>query len=221
MKKVFLTLFAFSLIFGMYAQSGTITGIAGKVEYQLPGKTWKPARVGDVVTKGTMISTGFKSTALIKIANATITVKPITRLSLEQIVKTEGGTQTQLYLVSGRVLADVTPQPNQSTDFKVSSPTATASVRGTSFEFDGINLIGYSGITKLQTPTLQVRFVHAGEFTYVSANGSGVEVPAAVDSGDGKGLENVDDLIDEVTGLGGIQLVPVLAKTADIVIVIE
>ncbi len=199
MKKLFLlSMLGFMLGFA-FAQTGTISGIAGKVEYQLPGKEWKPARIGDVVSKGTMISTGFKSTAVIKIANATITVKPITRLSLEEIIKTEAGTQTQVFLVSGRVSADVTPQANQTTDFKVSSPTATASVRGTAFEFDGVNLIVERGSVELQSPTLQFKFVSAGEFTYVASNGS-VEVPAAVVAGEG--LETVEALINEVKTSG-------------------
>lgn len=188
-------IFAFFCALGIFAQTATVTEIAGKVEYQVAGKEWRPARVGDILSKGTLISTGFKSTAVLKIANTMLTVKPVTRLSLEEIVKTQDGTQTQVFLVSGRVAADVTPQKDQKTDFKVSSPTATASVRGTSFEFDGVNIIVERGKVEVMSPTFQYRYVSAGEFTYVAVSGS-VQLPAAVE--EGQGLENIDTLVNEV-----------------------
>jgi ferric-dicitrate binding protein FerR (iron transport regulator) len=46
-----------------------------------------------------------------------------------------------LYLQTGRIKADVAPPSEGKIDFKVRSPSATASVRGTSFEFDGLRLV--------------------------------------------------------------------------------
>jgi hypothetical protein len=45
-----------------------------------------------------------------------------------------------LNLDTGRIRVDVAPPAGQMTNFTVRSPNATASVRGTSFEFDTINL---------------------------------------------------------------------------------
>ena len=44
--------------------TATVTEIAGKVECKHPGKDWKAAKVGDVLPAGSLISTGFKSTAI-------------------------------------------------------------------------------------------------------------------------------------------------------------
>ena len=120
--------------------TATITEVAGKVECKLPGKEWQSAKTGDVLPAGSLISTGFKSTAILKTEAATLTVKPVTRLSLEELVKSEGTTKTQMFLMAGRVRAEVTPKDGEKAEFKIKSPTATASVRGTGFEFDGQNL---------------------------------------------------------------------------------
>jgi len=63
--------------------------------------------------------------------------------------------------------------------------------------------------------------VNAGEFTYVSANGSEVGAPAAVDAEAGNGLENVDALINEVAGGTQVQFAPTMEKKADITIVVQ
>jgi len=192
--------------------NATVVELAGKVEYQLPGKAWRPAKAGDLLPAGTIVSTGFKSTAVLRVGTSTVTVKPVTRLSLEEIVQSSTGTQTQLFLMAGRVKAEVTPQAGQTTEFQVKSPTATASVRGTGFEFDGINLIVEHGQVRIVTPTGMSRTVATGEFSYVSQNGS-VSTPAAVPAG--TGLQNVGGLIGlagqgQGAGAGGSQVDPVV-----------
>jgi hypothetical protein len=203
------------------AQEAVFSEINGKVEYQLAGGEWQSAKLGDKVGKGAMVSTGFKSSAVLKVDAISISLKPITRLSLEELLKTQGGTQTQLFLLAGRVKADVPPQPGQTTDFRVNSPTATASVRGTSFEFDGMNLVVDRGVVKLGAPTPRIttggsggggtgtspvttptpggtgpsRDVREGEFSYVAADGT-VVAPAAVVIA--QGLERIDELVEQV-----------------------
>lgn len=177
------------------AQKAEFATVNGKVEYQASsGAEWKPARVGVKISKGTVVSTGFKSGASLKLGATTITLKPVTRMTLEEIVKTQSGSQTQLFLLAGRVKADVPPQAGQTTEFQVKSPTATASVRGTGFEFDGVNLIVDRGSVQLRTPTGQYRMVKAGEFSYVNRNGQ-VPPPAAVDLA--TGLDRVDELVEQ------------------------
>jgi len=148
------------------------SAVTGKVEYQRPGSAWKPAKVGDSVEKGTIVSTGFKSSATLKLDETSLYLKPLTRLTLEDLIKTSGGTQTKLYLLAGRVKADVPPQAGKTTDFHIKSPTATASVRGTEFEFDGMNLMVSRGTVQYQTPTNQYRLVGAQEFSYIASNGT-------------------------------------------------
>ena len=167
------------------ALTATITEVAGKVECKLPGKDWVAAKTGTVLPAGSLISTGFKSTAILKTESATLTVKPVTRLSLEELVKSEGTTETQMFLMAGRVKAEVTPRKGEQAEFKVKSPTATASVRGTGFEFDGQNLLVDHGAVQFESDTgIGIsQTVTSGEFSTLSQTGT-VTAPVAVATGD-------------------------------------
>jgi hypothetical protein len=123
------------------AGQAVVREVNGTVEIKGPGGTeWVPAAAGQRIEKRTVISTGFRSTALIGVGNSVLTVRPLTRLSLEEILATAGNEQVGVYLQTGRVRADVKPPTGGTVDFRVRSPSATASVRGTSFEFDGERL---------------------------------------------------------------------------------
>jgi hypothetical protein len=157
MKKVMMSLIMAALIsMALNAQdqgAALILDLSGTVEIKLPGASeWAPAVQGQRLTKETLISTGFKSTAVLALGNSTLTVRPLTRLSIEELSANQGQEQTALYLRTGRVRADVNPPPEGKVDFAVRSPSATASVRGTFFEFGTQSLrvtrgsVSYSGI---------------------------------------------------------------------------
>jgi len=61
-----------------FAQSGVITEFSGTVELK-PAKSasFVPAKTGDVVEADTIVSTGFRSTAVIKVGSSTIAVRPL------------------------------------------------------------------------------------------------------------------------------------------------
>jgi hypothetical protein len=123
------------------AGRAVVREVSGTVEIKAPGGTeWVPAAAGQRIEKRTVISTGFRSTALIAVGNSVLTVRPLTRLSLEEILETAGNEQVGVYLQTGRVRADVNPPSGGTVDFQVRSPIITASIRGTSFEFDGERL---------------------------------------------------------------------------------
>ena len=163
------------------ALTATITEVAGKVECKLPGADWKTAKAGDVLPAGSFISTGFKSTAILQTESAMLTVKPVTRLSLEELIKSEGTSKTQMFLMTGRVKAEVTPKDGEKAEFKVKSPTATASVRGTGFEFDGQNLLVEHGAVQFESSAGMgiPQIVASGEFSTVSQTGT-VTTPVAI-----------------------------------------
>jgi hypothetical protein len=156
----------------------------GKVEVMVPGGTWKPAAKGMKLDKNTAISTGFKSVAVLSLGSSTLTVKPLTKLSLEEIVKLEGSEQVKLYLSAGRVKAAVSAPAGGSTDFSVKSPSATASVRGTDFDFDAVNLV-----------------VNEGAVVFVGANGQAVTIPAGGISSIGAGGASSSSLEEAVSAL--------------------
>jgi hypothetical protein len=118
-----------------------IREISGTVEIKAANAAvWSPASRGQAISRDTLISTGFKSSALIAIGNSTLSVRPLTSLSLEELTAAEDGEKVALNLRTGRVRADVKPPATGRTDFTVRSPSSTASVRGTSFDFNGIDI---------------------------------------------------------------------------------
>jgi ferric-dicitrate binding protein FerR (iron transport regulator) len=148
MKKfIVLVLVSFSIV-PVYAQSAdgkpvtaVIRELSGTVEVKVSGSSvWRPASKNMSLAQDTVISTGLKSTALISLGNSTLTVRPLTRLNLEEIFQSQSSEQIGLRLQTGRVRAEVHPPTGGKTNFAVRSPSATASVRGTVFEFDTVNL---------------------------------------------------------------------------------
>ncbi|MCR5217931.1 FecR family protein [Treponema sp.] len=108
----------------------TFISVSGKVEFQ-DGGIWVKAQSGDVIEQGTVISTGYKSSAVIKSQNSTFTIGPMTRITLEKLARQGGKENTQLFIDSGSIQSDV----KSGNKFKVRSAVATASVRGTNFTF--------------------------------------------------------------------------------------
>jgi len=146
MKKV---IAAFALVLvaaGAYAQSGVLKEMVGQVELKSPGSaSFVAARAGDLIGEDTVVSTGFKSTAIIEVGSALLTVRPLTRLTLTEIYASSGAESVTVDLQAGRVKIDVKPPAGTKASFSVSSPISVASVRGTSFEFDVRNLYVYEG----------------------------------------------------------------------------
>lgn len=129
----------------LQASDGEFTSVSGKVEYRLPGGSWQDAEVGAGVPQGTRVSTGFNSEAKIEIESAVLQVKSLTRMSIEELVKKEGLMSTDLQLEVGRIRADVKSTEGLENEFKVRSPLSTAAVKGTSFEFDCVNIRVFGG----------------------------------------------------------------------------
>ena len=154
MKKYMLCVLASALIAAtlpVAALEGQVVTVNGKVEIQDAGGAWKALKAGDPLTAGSMISTGFKSEATVKLGASILTIKPLTRLTLTQLVEKEDTVKTELYLEVGNVKAEVNSLNNKKNGFTVKSPVATASVRGTIFEL-GDDLVVTRGKVLLETP---------------------------------------------------------------------
>ena len=179
MNRYMICILAFGLIAGtlpLIALDGQIVTVTGKVEALDASGTWKAAKAGDPLTSGTMISTGFKSEATVKLGASILTIKPLTRMTLTQLVEKEDTVNTDVYLEVGNVKAEVNSLNNKKNGFTVKSPVATASVRGTVFEI-GENLVVIEGNVSFATPVGQTRNAKAGERLEIV--GSAVASPAA------------------------------------------
>jgi len=141
MKKLLAILLLFSAALCVSAQNGIIRELTGTVELKRPGTTvFTAARTGDSLSQDTVISTGFKSTAIIEIGSTVINVRPLTRLSLTEIAESSGNEILNVNLQAGRVRVDVNPPAGNRASATIISPVATASVRGTCFDFDTRNV---------------------------------------------------------------------------------
>jgi hypothetical protein len=195
MKKV---IFIFLLVFAaaaVYSQTGIIREFTGEVELKPAGSSvFIPAQPGSTVTQDTIVSTGFRSTAIIVAGSNVITVQPLTRLSLAEISRSANTENLSVNLQAGRIRADVKPPAGTKANTTVQSPSATASVRGTVFEMDtnsldviegSVKLKGFSGISSNVPAGFQgsVDMSRGDVITYVDIATDNTTVPAPVGLG--------------------------------------
>jgi hypothetical protein len=185
MKKicvVLLLLVCVSLgVFAQNSQYGVITELSGTVELKPAGTTsFTAAKTGDTIALDTIVSTGFKSTAVITVGSATIIARPLTRLTLSEITASQGSETINVNLQAGRVRVDVKPPAGTKASFTVQSPHATASVRGTEFEQDTRNVQVSEGTVAYRGTSGPAVLVPAGSSTRVSAASSAGSAPTKV-----------------------------------------
>ena len=165
MKKPVLVLVLIFVVTLVFAQSGVIRELSGTVELKSSGvASFSPANVGDRVGEDTVISTGFKSTALVEAGSALIAVRPLTRLSLTELRSAAGSETLNVNLQAGRIRVDLNPPAGTRSAMSVTSPMATASVRGTSFEFDTRNVVvGYGAVNFRANRSRTQEFIVLGD----------------------------------------------------------
>ena len=130
MKKIVTILVLLAVVFYSFALDGIVMEVLGKVEKQVDN-SWIALKKGDVLVPGDIVSTGFKSEAVISIGESVITVKALTRMTIEQLYEKNKNHVSSVYLDVGSVSADVKPVTNKRVGFTVKTPAVTASVRGT------------------------------------------------------------------------------------------
>jgi len=176
MKKTFLVFIFILITVSVFAQSGIIRELNGTVELKVSGSSsFVTAKAGDQVSEDTIISTTFKSSALVAVGSALITVRPLTRLTLTEIRSASGAETLNVNLQAGRVRVDVNPPAGTRTAMTVSSPVATASVRGTSFEFDTRNLWVNHGKVSFKGNKGKTMVVNAGSGTRLMDDGKAAD----------------------------------------------
>jgi hypothetical protein len=161
----------------LFAQDGRaafIRDLAGTVEVKAPrADTWTAAYRGQQLDIDMLISTGFKSTAVIVLGNSVLTVRPLTRLSLTELSRVQDNEKVEFRLQTGRVRAEVKAQAAGQTDFTVRSSAATASVRGTVFEFDTLSLSVSEGAVEFSGAAGTPVVVDAGRVSSVVPGDAG------------------------------------------------
>lgn len=179
MKTPYIVLILLLASISVSAQSTyTVTQVSGKVEVSRSGGDWVRVAVGDTVPVSATISTGFRSGATLEGVGATLTIEALTRMSVNELKSTAGGgAETSLGLRTGRIRASVRSTDRGRTQFRVSSPVATAAVRGTEFGFNGYAVDVGSGTVGLAS-VLSGRTVNIpqGANSKVDENGDPIPV---------------------------------------------
>lgn len=135
MKNKTIILFSLLITFGCiqaFTLDASVVSITGKVEIQKNGQ-WVALKKGDKVSQNAVISTGFKSSAVLSFNNTVFTLSPLTRITLEELSETSDKESAQIYLDVGKVKSSVSKTQNKRINYSVRGPVATASVRGTIF----------------------------------------------------------------------------------------
>jgi len=133
-KKMVLTLFVgFAFLFvsstSAFAEIKAVF-VKGKVIYKY-GRKWKTLKKNDILRPGTKISTGLRGKAIIKLNRHILTIRRLTMIKIYQSTFTKNRSRTKIGLRRGRIKANVYHNKRIKTIFKVATPVATSSVRGT------------------------------------------------------------------------------------------
>ena len=184
MKKMCFILLLSLIAASLFAQNGIIRELNGTVELKTSGSSFfVAAKAGDAVMQDTVISTGFKSSALVAVGNSLITVRPLTRLAFSEIRRASGSEALNVNLQAGRVRVDVNPPSGARASLTVSSPIATASVRGTSFEFDTRNIWVRKGLVSFSGRKGHIRMIPGGLSSKLGDDGKAAD-PVRIKTGD-------------------------------------
>lgn len=160
----------------VFAADATVVSVKGTAAYNLSGK-WLPMEAGMKIKEGAKISTGVKSVVVLRLANSTVTVKPLSMMKIYQDKLVNNTSDTKIAVRRGGVSAEVNRMQEVKTVFKVATPVATSSVRGTVQNITvGYNTTVFttpSGATEVRNRVGQVR-VLSGDLRFEeSKNGTG------------------------------------------------
>jgi hypothetical protein len=110
----------------------TLVEMTGSVEVrESADKPWIKAKPGMKLSSSWEISTGLRGKAVLKFAdNSTVLVQRLTEMKISEFSRSGGEVKTRLNMKYGAVRVHV-KKGTARNDFQVSSPTATASVKGT------------------------------------------------------------------------------------------
>lgn len=118
-----------------FAAEALVLSTTGTVEIGRDGN-WKPCTRGAIISEGDVISTGFKSEAIIKFNGSSMKLGSLTQVTLEQLASNEKKDSVSVYLSTGSVRSTVKHTSNKKVSYTVRNPVAVASVRGTKFSFN-------------------------------------------------------------------------------------
>lgn len=161
-RKMISLLAAFLLLPSLSLFAVEIVSIEGSVRVS-DGGAFSAAEVGQSLSTGAVISTGFSGRAVIRFADAEVVVEPVSFVELSTLIEEAGVRTTRIDLPVGRVQARVAAQESLTADFGVIGPVSTATVKGTDFAYDGVRLSVIEGDVAIENLLGQTHSVRAGQ----------------------------------------------------------
>jgi len=199
---ILLLLFTASALFGADA---VIKSFTGKVEIQSAGaSSWSAVKSGQTISKGTLISTGFNSNAVLDLGSSEIFLKPLTRMSIDELETSGSIIKTDLNLKLGKIKADVKSTEGLKHNFTLRTPTSTAAVRGTVFEAGVSTLNVLQGVIAYANKIGQTRSVSGGSSSSIS--GSGYSAPESIAEAIAQSFDVVTTTAVETGAILGIKI---------------
>ena len=132
MKKIYCLFFIIGMCLAgqdLFAKI-TVESTQGEAAYK-KGNQWLPLSKGQTIEEGTKISTGVKSWAVINIDGSSLKIKELTMMKVFVNQLTADKHDTHIGLKHGSLQARVAKIGTLKTSFKITTPVATSSVRGT------------------------------------------------------------------------------------------
>lgn len=132
-KKLLIVFVAFVFASPLFAASAKVTFVKGKAEV-LKNNAWMTLNIGDTLEMSDTISTGFQSEIKIEYGGSVMSLGALTRITLENLSSTSSKEDVSIYLKTGAIRSKVTHTEEKRVSYKVKSPVAVCSVRGTGFD---------------------------------------------------------------------------------------
>ena len=175
MKKTIASFILACLAATAFAIEAKVVSITGKAEVQ-DGSVWTALKVGDTLKAGSVIQTGFKSEMVLNIKSpnedTTITVSPLSRLTIEQLSEKGSQDKTSIHLAAGSLKSDIKKTADKRVGYQVRTPVATASVRGTVYSvtntFRGVEIQNEDGGVACWRETAEKPIVKSDDYADVA-----------------------------------------------------
>jgi hypothetical protein len=186
-----------------WAKTALLSQVKGEVEILTANTTaWVPAQEGMELKNGDEVRTGSKSSVRVMIESSEVTLEQKTKFRFNSHEVQNDKTNTSLELMLGRLKANV-QKLNAGSEFKITTPTSVAAVRGTLFDLFVFEYLG-EWFTQLDVINGIVSFsdedgrepqeVGAGQSLIGDANGATNHVEeGAADAGKNEGLSELAD----------------------------
>jgi|WetSurMetagenome_2_1015567.scaffolds.fasta_scaffold26461_3 hypothetical protein len=186
LKKIILVaLFVAGFTVSVCADEATVISLKGKVEVNRKG-AWVALAPNDKVAQGEIVSTGFKSEAVLKYQGSVMQLGPLTRITLEKLSQNSEKDTVSVYLNTGAIQSSVEKTENKRISYTVHNPIAVASVRGTEFSFNGSGHIGCSKGAVAAYPAALYKTVKVSD-----AGNKDTQLPAEGESNAGTSADDI------------------------------